>query len=163
MLLQPGHLQPSVGESEARKYVRMYAQKSLLLHSVWSFVIRITYMYLSLHVHVHVHVCVHTMPVYNHYVIFGRTSKDIHLTHSRVATYIRTCKCIMDPLSFSLLSPQNSLVCTCRYSMYMHNQGPPHTSQNSHLLQYPSLWLLVPRLSRHCVLYTTCYDVSSVW
>ena len=51
--------------------------------------------------------------------------------------------------------------------LYVHTcQGfpNPHTSQNSHLLLYPSLWLLVPGPSSQFlqyILYATCFNVSN--
>ena len=45
--------------------------------------------------------------------------------------------------------------------MYMYFRGSLHTSQISHLLLYPSLWLLVPRLSSQFFRIQPAFNASS--
>ena len=58
--------------------------------------------------------------------------------------------------------PEQTPQCTHVHVQYVHVQcmcmcrGSPHTSQNSHLLLHPSLWLLVPGLSSHFLHYILC-------
>ena len=49
--------------------------------------------------------------------------------------------------------------------LHYNSWGSPHTSQISHLLLYPSLWLLVPRLSSqlcHCFLIQLAFEWSAI-
>ena len=60
-------------------------------------------------------------------------------------------------MAAALLEAQNALVVelvlyqdlTTIVKVYIDFRGPLHTSQISHLLLYPLLWLLVPGLSNH--------------
>ena len=45
------------------------------------------------------------------------------------------------------------IVCEVSHCIHVHTRGSLHTSQTSHLLLYPSLWLLVPGLSSHFCCY----------
>ena len=122
--------------------------------------------HIHMHTHTHKHMCMYTLNAHHTHAIHAHMHMLLHLGHCKHIRRHERLDHVINSTGEVHTRLQAGKEEKEDYLKAAWFTGPPHTSQNNHLLLYPSLWLLVLGPSSqvlHYILCTTCFNVSSVW